>query len=112
MKDCVLCKAPQIDFYGINDDQIKVIRDIHPKSKLHLLIVPRAHHTTWQDSKLLEKLMAKLLPRLEGSYQLLMNEGKAYRELAHVHIHLLSNYELNRSIDNRGNHSLYDTYDR
>lgn len=84
-------------------DEIVTFKDIHPKARTHLLIVPKKHiptindlNETEQDELLVGKMMlvardlAKEL-NLSG-YNLQFNVGKsAGQEVFHIHLHLISN---------------------
>ena len=80
------------------DDDIVVFSDINPKSRVHLLVVPREHIKSFLDlsSKniLILTKMTKVIQRiigakkLEGGYQVIFNGGK-YQHIPHLHWHLL-----------------------
>jgi histidine triad (HIT) family protein len=102
---CIFCKiiAKEIpsDFLFENGDMV-AFKDIHPKSKTHILVVPKKHIETIKDLKETEAdevlvgkmfLVARDLAKerkLEG-YQLQFNVGKAGgQEVMHIHLHLTS----------------------
>ena len=85
------------------DDEIVAFNDINPKSKTHILIVPKKHIDTIKDLNAEEGdgdlvgkmvLVAQYLGKernLDG-YTLQFNVGKsAGQEVFHIHLHLLSN---------------------
>jgi histidine triad (HIT) family protein len=104
---CIFCKIIKkeipADFLFENGDVV-AFRDIHPKTKTHILIVPKKHIETIKDLKedesdeilvgkmfLVARDIAKKL-KLEG-YQTLFNVGKlGGQEVMHIHLHLMSNY--------------------
>ncbi len=103
---CIFCKiiAKEIpsDFLFENNDMV-AFKDIHPKSKTHILVVPKKHIETIKDLKETEAdevlvgkmfLVARDLAKernLEG-YQLQFNVGKSGgQEVMHIHLHLTSN---------------------
>lgn len=104
--DCIFCKIIQKDLPSdmiFESDEIVTFKDIHPKARTHLLIVPKKHiptindlNETEQDELLVGKMMlvardlAKEL-NLSG-YNLQFNVGKsAGQEVFHIHLHLISN---------------------
>jgi histidine triad (HIT) family protein len=106
--DCLFCKIglnelPSQKVY--EDDDVYVIKDIAPKAKVHLLIIPQQHIVNLND--LLpddEKLMAKimlLLPKLakehglDDGFRTVINTGKGGgQEVFHLHVHLLGGNKL------------------
>jgi histidine triad (HIT) family protein len=81
------------------DDKCIVIHDIHPKSPVHLLIIPKKPIPTIMDvADVDQELMGHLILvardmarklELEG-YKLIFNVGeKGGQEVFHVHLHLL-----------------------
>jgi len=82
-------------------EDIFVIRDINPKAKTHLLIIPKKEIPTiddisLEDTKLLWKLfqVAKKVAKdlgISGWYKLHINVWeKWWQEVMHIHMHLLS----------------------
>ncbi|MDP2090551.1 MAG: histidine triad nucleotide-binding protein [Candidatus Gracilibacteria bacterium] len=83
-------------------ENIIVIKDIFPKAKTHLLIIPKKEIATINDLQeddrgLLADMffVAKKVARdlgIEEGYKLSFNVGeKAGQEVMHIHLHLLSN---------------------
>lgn len=83
------------------DDDIIVIKDIIPKAKIHLLIIPKKEIPTIndieiEDSKLISNmfLVAKKLAsdlKISEWYQLHFNVWKKWwQEVMHIHLHLTS----------------------
>lgn len=83
------------------DGNIIVIKDINPKAKTHLLVIPKKEIPTInelqeQDRELLADMffVAKKLARdlwIEQWYQLHFNVGEKWgQEVMHIHLHLLS----------------------
>jgi len=103
---CIFCdiinKEIPADFLFENGD-IVAFKDAHPKTKTHILIVPKKHIETIKDLKedesdeilvgkmvLVARDLAKKL-KLDG-YQLLFNVGRSAGQLVfHIHLHLMSN---------------------
>ncbi|MBI2864782.1 MAG: histidine triad nucleotide-binding protein [Chloroflexi bacterium] len=104
MVDCVFCKIirgeiPSSPVY--QDDMVVAFPDIHPKARVHILIVPREHIASIADlnqerASLLIRLIdaANRLAREEGiagsGYRLVTNVGPdSGQEVQHLHWHLL-----------------------
>src|SRR6185295_2656976 len=102
MADCLFCnmaqgKIPTQKIY--EDDHIFVIKDIHPKAKIHLLIIPKLHIDSLNEVKeenasLLGYIMISLrnFARELGidSYRTIINTGKdSGQAIFHLHFHLL-----------------------
>jgi len=108
MSDCLFCKIavgeiPSDTVYA--DDQVVVFKDIAPKAKVHLLIVPREHITSLNNLDAshgaLMAHMLHMLPLLakeqglDEGYRTIINTGPAGgQEVMHLHIHLLGGGKL------------------
>jgi len=103
---CIFCqiinKEIPAEIIYENDEMI-AFNDIHPKTKTHILIVPKKHIDTIKDmdeSEEDEVLVGKMVLKardiareknLDG-YQLLFNVGKSAGQIIfHIHLHLMSN---------------------
>lgn len=83
-------------------DNIIVIKDINPKAKIHLLVIPKKEIETiddlnsedWEllaDMFMVVKKVASLLG-ITWAYQLHFNVWKeGWQEVMHIHMHLTSN---------------------
>jgi len=83
------------------DEDIIAIRDIHPRARTHVLIIPRKpipsnDHVTDEDAPLIGRLfvVARDIARQEGiaesGYRLIFNcGGHGGQEVAHLHLHLV-----------------------
>ena len=108
MNDCLFCKIekgeiPSEQVY--QDEDVIVFKDIAPKAKVHLLVVPRKHVVSLnellpQDRDLIGKMML-LLPvlakqqGLDHGFRTIINTGKGGgQEVFHLHIHLLGDGHL------------------
>ena len=100
--DCLFCKIAAGDIPAdtvYDDEKVRVFKDIHPKSRVHLLICPRKHIPTIADleegdEKVIGHMVkvAKELAKKHKciGYQLLFNVGKeAGQVIFHIHLHLL-----------------------
>ncbi len=83
------------------NDNIIVIKDINPKAKLHLLIIPKKEISTindleYNDKDLLFEMfsVAKEIvkeKKIKEGYQLHFNVWKKWwQEVMHIHLHLTS----------------------
>ncbi|MFA6521565.1 MAG: HIT domain-containing protein [Candidatus Gracilibacteria bacterium] len=102
MDDCLFCKIIEKQIPGKiqhEDDVCMAFDDIHPKARIHVLLVPKKHISTIADmvegdEKIIGHLIktAKdLAVKLEcKGYKLLFNVGKeAGQVVFHVHLHLM-----------------------
>lgn len=97
--DCLFCKiiteASNLVWHNGN---YVAFKDIHPKAKTHLLIVPRAHIASLDDLPLGEApaLLAAIhevaaSQGVKGAYRIQVNVGRAGgQEIDHLHVHLLA----------------------
>lgn len=103
MQHCLFCKIEKGEIPAdivYEDEDLIVFKDIHPKAKVHLLVIPRKHidglnDLLPEDSDLIAKMML-LLPKLasdqglENGFRTIINTGKGGgQEVFHLHIHLL-----------------------
>ncbi len=98
--DCIFCKIINGEFgteFVYENEHLVVFKDIHPKSPVHLLVVPKLHVASLNeldDRELLAELMlgVKEVTKKIGlkSYRTQINTGKeAGQEVFHLHIHVL-----------------------
>lgn len=100
--DCIFCKIINGDFnteFVYQNDYLVVFKDINPKAKHHLLVVPRVHVASLNELED-EKLMAELIKGVKEvtkklgikAFRTQINTGKeAGQEVFHLHIHVLAN---------------------
>lgn len=101
MEDCLFCKiiAKEIPAKVVfEDENVVVVPDINPKSRVHLLVLPRPHINSFLDltsnQLLLLTKMAEVVQtivrgqKLEAGYQLIFNGGK-HQHVPHLHWHIL-----------------------
>ncbi len=105
---CVFCDiiAGRIPAQLVHDDeQVVVFKDIHPKARVHLLVVPRVHVPSLDELEerhdALVAHMMRLLPvlaRAQGlanGFRTVINTGAGGgQEIGHLHIHLLGGVPL------------------
>lgn len=102
MADCVFCliATGQIPADVVYEDaEIMAFRDIHPVAPVHILIIPKRHLASLQETKPEdEHLLGRLLlvanqlaneAELPG-YRVAINVGKAGGQVVpHLHVHLI-----------------------
>ncbi len=107
MNDCIFCKIANKEIGAniiLENDKFLVFEDIHPKAKIHFLIIPKKHipsvdHITEEDEAMMGGifLTAKRAAETLGvsqAYKLLINVGKeGGQEIDHLHMHLMSNVD-------------------
>lgn len=101
--DCLFCKiiAGQIPSSKVYEDEVVyAFKDINPKAKVHVLVVPRNHYKDVHE--LAEKSPETLVHIVEvakkiaddafhGNFRLLFNTGEdAGQSVFHVHAHVLT----------------------
>ena len=103
MKDCVFCqivsgeKSAEIVY---QDDQVLAFNDLHPKTRVHILVIPKKHIASISEMKEEdETLIGHLIfvaqkiahgKGLEG-YHLIFNVGsQGGQKIFHIHLHLIS----------------------
>ncbi len=107
MSDCLFCKmakgeiTPSIVF---EDDDILAFNDIAPQAPIHILIIPKKHISTLNetdDTLLLGKLMqtaaqlAKKLGVADSGYRTVINCNElGGQAVYHLHIHLLAGRQM------------------
>jgi histidine triad (HIT) family protein len=102
--DCVFCRIAAGSIPAdivFSDDEIIVVRDIHPQAPVHDVIIPRRHIASVNDlSDTDQLLMGKIIlaasqvARKEGvaerGYRLCINCGPDGTQVVpHIHLHLL-----------------------
>jgi histidine triad (HIT) family protein len=104
MSDCIFCKIAAGEIpatLAYEDDEIMAFEDISPKAPVHILLIPRKHFATLNDSgPEQESLLGRILLRAadlakengiaEGGYRVLTNcNPDGGQEVFHLHFHLL-----------------------
>lgn len=104
MADCVFCRIASTEIPAAivyEDDAVVAFRDIHPKYRVHLLVIPRAHLASAAELQPEhDALVGRLfrtgadLARKEGlaesGFRLLLNTGPDSGQVVHhLHVHLL-----------------------
>ena len=107
--DCIFCKIAKGEMGETiyQDKEVVAFNDIDPKAPIHILIIPKRHiatvnDTTDNDSHLLGHLIqvAKKLALdkniAEDGYRLLLNCNRGGGQAVyHIHLHLLGGRQMN-----------------
>ena len=109
MKDCLFCKMAKGEIkpqFVLETPELIAFRDIKPQAPVHVLIVPRKHIATLNDtiegdSFLAGKMLmaAQDIARKEGiakdGYRLVMNcNENGGQSVFHIHMHLLGGRQM------------------
>jgi histidine triad (HIT) family protein len=100
--DCIFCKITNGSIHSekiYEDEDVIAFNDIHPKAKVHFLIVPKLHIESLasceeQQQALLGKILL-LAPKLAkelglAGFRTIINTGReGGQEIFHIHIHVL-----------------------
>ena len=103
MSDCIFCKLANGEIptnMVYEDDKIAAFRDLSPQAPEHVLIVPKKHiqsldQTAPEDAELLAHIMLKIkeiaaMLELENGYRVVINTGEdGGQTVPHLHVHLL-----------------------
>lgn len=105
MPDCIFCKILKGEVSSdivSQDSDIMVLKDIHPKAPVHLLVIPKLHiqsiaHLKANHSDVIAKVIygakrAALDVGLKG-YKLVFNVGREGGQVIdHLHLHVLGGW--------------------
>jgi len=105
--DCIFCKIADKEISSeiiYEDDKICAFRDIHPKAPVHVLIIPKEHIKSINETEDFRKdlvgemvIAAKMIARdlkISDGYKLLFNVGeKGGQLIEHLHLHLMGGWE-------------------
>ena len=95
--DCLFCQISRDpDKVVWQNDSFAAFKDIHPKSRIHLLLVPKEHVDTLDEvqPEMGTKLVAAIQELaksqdIQGRYRISVNVGRAGgQEIDHVHVHV------------------------
>src|SRR5512136_695629 len=109
MTDCLFCKiaAGKIPSEVVyQDDMVLAFKDIHPKARVHVLIIPKKHITSLAELKTEDLPLAahmletvnKIADKLGTGkgYKLVVNTGsEGGQVIMHFHMHLLGGQHFN-----------------
>lgn len=103
---CLFCKIASGEGAELiyEDNQVVAFHDINPKAPVHILVIPRRHISTINDSTLNDETLlghmmfiatqlAKENNIAENGYRLILNCNRGGGQAVfHIHIHLLSSH--------------------
>lgn len=103
MSDCLFCKIASGEIpsnKAYEDDKILAFHDLDPQAPVHVLIIPKKHIASLDDTKpedgeLLAYIMLKIKDiakdlGLENGYRVVINTGEdGGQTVKHMHVHLL-----------------------
>ena len=106
--NCLFCKIIQQGLapFLYEDPEMVVIRDIHPQAPTHLLVIPKQHIATINETEnkdeqllgrmiLTAKKMASTEALSDDGYRLVFNVNSGGgQELYHIHLHLLGGRQM------------------
>lgn len=101
MSDCIFCKIANKEINSeivYENKNVVAFKDLNPKAKIHILIVPKKHYETILDldEKEIMEDMLTAVKEIAKKYEMeegfrLINNCKEYggQEVMHLHIHML-----------------------
>lgn len=107
--NCLFCKIAQGEIPAkavFEDDQLMAFHDIRPQAPTHILIIPKQHIATINDTHddhqnllgtmiLRAKKIAKTVGIDEAGYRLVFNiNSGGGQEVYHIHLHLLGGRQM------------------
>lgn len=111
MDECIFCQITAHNKEAeilSEDDQLMVVKDIHPKAPTHLLVITKKHihsvNELMDDDKRIVATMifqARDTAAAQGlaGYKLVFNVGRQGGQIIdHLHLHILGGWKENRKI--------------
>ena len=102
MSDCIFCKIASGEIPSqtvFEDEKFCVFKDVHPKTPIHLLVIPKEHIVSIADlqpghAEMISGLIftAKRIADEQGlpGYKLLFNVGaEGGQTIDHLHLHIM-----------------------
>lgn len=112
MSDCIFCKIANKEINSeivYENKNVVAFKDLNPKAKIHILIVPKKHYETILDldEKEIMEDMLTAVKEIAKEYKIeedgfrLINNCKEYggQEVMHIHIHMLGGEKLTTTIN-------------
>ena len=103
MSDCIFCKIANKEINSeivYENKNVVAFKDLNPKAKIHILIVPKKHYETILDldEKEIMEDMLTAVKEIAKEYKIeedgfrLINNCKEYggQEVMHLHFHILA----------------------
>lgn len=111
MSDCIFCKIANKEINSeivYENESVVAFKDLNPRAKIHLLIVPKKHYETILDidNNEVMKDILKAVKEIANQYEIdekgfrIINNCKENggQEVMHVHFHLLAGEKLSTNI--------------
>jgi histidine triad (HIT) family protein len=106
MDNCIFCQIKEGKIPGnfvYQDDDVMVIRDIHPQAPVHLLVIPKAHIGEFIEASetvvaTLMSIAKKMIEQEKITNYRLVNNGRGVAVVDHLHIHILGKIDKLRSL--------------
>ena len=112
MSDCIFCKIANKEINSeivYENKNVVAFKDLNPKAKIHILIVPKKHYETILDldeKEIMEDMLTAVKEiakeyKIEADGFRLINNCKEYggQEVMHLHIHMLGGEKLTTTIN-------------
>lgn len=112
MSDCIFCKIANKEINSeivYENKNVVAFKDLNPKAKIHILIVPKKHYETILDldEKEIMEDMLTAVKEIAKEYKIeedgfrIINNCKEYggQEVMHLHIHMLGGEKLTTTIN-------------
>lgn len=108
MENCVFCKIIKGEIPAdkvFEDDSCIIIKDIHPKAKIHYLLIPKSHYAVLEEASVAESMEISFMLNklasmkdslgLKNGYRIVLNQGSdSGQEVQHLHFHILGGEKL------------------
>lgn len=108
MDNCIFCKIVKGDIPSAKvyeDEDMIIIKDLHPQAPVHLLLIPKEHYANIVEmSDAQAQTLAKCLKKLatltdklglQNGFRLVSNKGEdGCQSVGHLHIHILGGRKL------------------
>lgn len=111
MSDCIFCKIANKEINSeivYENESVVAFKDLNPRTKIHLLIVPKKHYETILDidNNEVMKDILKAVKEIANQYDInekgfrIINNCKedGGQEVMHVHFHMLAGEKLSTNI--------------
>ena len=113
MSDCLFCKIANKELASqmiYEDEEMVAIKDIHPQSSVHVLVIPKKHIPTLNDMAAPDlPLMGRMVAAIQklacelkvgqSGYRVVINcNREGGQTVFHLHLHLLGGKQLGGSM--------------
>jgi histidine triad (HIT) family protein len=110
---CIFCKIVNKEIPSkviLEDSNFLAFHDINPTRKVHALVIPKAHYSSFEDapSSIMGDLsdfikrVTKELNVNENGYRMITNIGiDGGQEVAHLHFHIIGGEKVGRLVRDR-----------